>query len=237
MTDFPLATEKPALAAASEGLRENDADILRDLRNLCGNALRDLTMNVGAYVFQRFFDGREEAFSSHSPTKGDAFTDFATRTADYLAALGLSERTLLHYTRVFLVFRQMPPPVQDVLDPSHYVELYRLPAPVDRTRLALRAAQEQWSVRTLREEVDAWRAQHLKAGKSSGRPRLPDALKAWGAASRLVGGLELDSKAAAALTAQERKRVLAHLAEVEARVKAVRAVLRAKRQTTERQVF
>ena len=240
MPDFPLVPampeklevpekpEVPERLAIPDKLSENDAGILHDLRELCGDALRDLTMKVGAYVFETFFDGSEEAFGSHAPAKGDQFTAFATRTQDYLAALGLSERTLLHYTRVFVVFRQMPPPVQDVLDPSHYVELYRLPVPVDRTRLALRAAQEQWSVRMLREEVDAWRAQHLSSGKSSGRPRMPDALKAWGAASRLVGELELDGKAAAALTAHERERVLAHLAEVEARVKSVRAVLRAK---------
>ena len=119
----------------------------------------------------------------------------------------------------------MPPPVQDVLDPSHDVELYRLPAPIDRTKLALRAVEEHWSVRMLREEVDAWRARNLTPGNSPGRPPLPDAVKAWGAAARLVGELELDGKAAAALTMKERDRVLAHLTAVEARVKAVRAIL------------
>lgn len=216
MPDFPLAPAMPS---------EDDAQILHDLRELCGDALRELTMKLGAYVFRTFFDSSEEEFASHSPTKGDKFSGFAARTQEYLTALGLSERTLRHYARVFLVFRQMPAPVQEALDPSHYVELYRLPAPIERTKLALRAAQEHWSVRILREEVDAWRAQNLTPGKSSGRPRLPDALKAWGAAARLVAELELDGKVAAALTVKERERVLAHLAEVEARVKLVRAAL------------
>ena len=75
----------------------------------------------------------------------------------------------------------------------------------------------------------------ISPGNSSGRPRLPDALKAAVSAlpvsdrtqaSRLVAELELDGKAAAAWTAKERERVLAHLAEVEARVNSVRAVLR-----------
>jgi hypothetical protein len=216
MTEYPIATAAPAAA---------DSAILADLRDLCADALRDLTMKVGAYVFRTFFDSSEEAFGSHVPTKADRFTEFTARTEESLRALGLSERTLLHYTRVFIVFRQMPPPVQQQLDPSHYVELYRLPAPVDRTKLALRAAQEHWSVRMLREEVDAWRAQNLPQGKSPGRPRLPDAVKAWGGAARLVAGIKLDKKAAAKLTDKERQLVLALLGEVEERMRGVRAVL------------
>lgn len=200
----------------------DDQQALDELRGLCQDALRDLTIRVGSFVFHRFFGGSEEEFGSHSPTKNNAFNGFAGRVNGLLDDLGLSPRTLLHYARVFVVYRQMPPAVQSALDPSHYVELHRLTAPVDRVQLALRAGEERWTVRQLREAVDEWRREKLAPAHPGGRPKLPEALKAWSAALRVVDAAPVDLTTLTQMTAMQRQAVLSQLEAVEQRLRAVR---------------
>ena len=202
-----------------------DREALAELRALCSDALRDLAIRAGGFVFHRFFDASEERLSAHTPGKLDEFGGFAQRTAAELGEIGLEAKTLLAYARVFAVYRQMPPPVQQALNPSHYVELQRLSAPVDRTELALRAGREGWSVRQLRGEVDAWRASNLAPSHAGGRPPLPAAVKAWGAAARSVARLGADAGELASLTGPQRAAVLGHLQALEREIAAVRAQL------------
>ncbi len=209
------------------GLQPDDHDALIELRGLCQDALRDLTIRVGGFVFHRFFGGSEEEFASHSPAKNNKFNGFAGRVDGLLDDLGLSARTLLHYARVFVVYRQMPPQVQKTLDPSHYVELHRLPAPVDRVKLALQAGEEEWSVRQLREAVDSWRAENLGPAHAGGRPKLPEPLKAWSAALRMVDAVAITHAEVAQMSAMQRQAVLSQLEAVEQRMRALRGEIEA----------
>lgn len=190
-----------------------DEKILLGLRSICADAIRELTVKVGEYVFKEFFVS-EEDFASHSPTKGNRFEQFADRTRDALDQLGLSRRTLLNNARIYLVYKKMPPQVQIALDPSHYVELHRIPSPGERAEFAIKAVDEKWSVRQLRSEVDDWRRSNAKPGASSGRPRLPEVVKVVGAMAKIVRTLESVDLAGVGLKAAEREKVLLDLDEI-----------------------
>ncbi len=129
------------------------AHVLSELERLGRAHLLVHDLAVGQFLLQQFWGGDARAFHSQDPTKQLSFAKFAEECSESLAHLGQSADRLNRCVRAHLVYRTLPQVLQGQLLLSHLLELGRCADPTLRTRLALVAVQEGWSLPTLRDAV------------------------------------------------------------------------------------
>jgi len=198
--------------------------VIEQLHGLCGNALRHLALAVGRVVIEEFFAGKEEGFLDRSRYKETRFADFLAYKREQLEAMGLAERTLRTYVHAWIVWRTLPPQVQEEANLASLQELSRVKDPMARVQLAVAAQREHWSVRELRAEIEAQAAASQPADKPTRRSRRA-AVTTARKLQRLARTWTMTPGAAAALSKAERKALLAAVGELGKRLAAMESLL------------
>ncbi|MBI5609741.1 MAG: hypothetical protein HY902_12785 [Deltaproteobacteria bacterium] len=179
-----------------------------------------LAMEVSEYVLTTFFGGDFNAFADHDRTKPQSFAALVRRQD-----LAISETTLYRLVRIGQQARHLPSAVAEALSPTHHRVLLGVRDLRHKGRLAREAAEQNWTVARLAQEVKA-----LEPGNTSktGRPPLPPLVKALGEVTRSWHrGVDVAAfgQAYSQLSAQHKAELRAEVAKLEADLAEIRRAL------------
>ncbi len=162
--------------------------LLERLRNLHRQVFLAWSLAVGRTVVDVLYDGSLERYHDPSRSKDDPLGRLLVDHHAELTELSLSEASIRRYVRAYEVHRLLPRDTAERLLLMHLLALAPLPAPGERARLALQAAQDGWSAEELAARVTA-----LLVGSGAppqGRPRKSPGMKAAAAVGRRLADLE-----------------------------------------------
>jgi len=133
---------------------------------------------IGEYLIRNFFDDDLNEVTSQNPNKNVSFRELCERVD-----LPFPESALRRFIHVAINFRLMPPEKARALPPSHHSVLYHVADPDERCRIGIEAADNELSVRKLRQMVKG----KGRRRPGAGRKRTSDFYKNW---KQLVGALD-----------------------------------------------
>lgn len=141
-------------------------------------------VDIGEYVFDKFYDGDIEQVRSNSPRKKASLRALAERCDT--PELPIAKGALFSAVSVAVMARSLPEDAVAFrqLPPSHQTALLPLKDPAKVERLAQRALNRDLPVRELRVQVKDELAKKPTADPPRGRPRSPFVLKALRGALR-----------------------------------------------------
>jgi hypothetical protein len=238
MTTADTTPVQPAANPVASGQWQ---DLLGELDRLGRSHLLAYSLACGELLLRHFWNGDAVAYTSKDRTKQQSFASFTIECADLLAELGLSADQLRRCIRAHLVWRGLPATTRQRLQLAHLGELARCPDPTARARLALLAADEQWTRQQLRDAVTAYKSgawydaepdvEGLQLPPAPEPVQRAPSVSRWlSRTERLVPELAGWAQTARSLPAgqlgeAERQRMLAALGELEREVAGVRLVL------------
>lgn len=175
----------------------------------------DLAVAVRAYILDRFFEGSFGAFADPHRQKPQSFIAL-TRRED----LELSHASIYALVRVGQQLEELTPTVAQALTVKHHRALLPLSDTKAKSSLAKKAVTQRWTATQLE---DAVRAQ-LPATRR-GRTPLPPVVKEVRALRRAIAADSVPLDAVGDLSGDQRQELQDALADLEARLTAIRAAL------------
>lgn len=121
---------------------------LADQKNKMEQELTLFAKEIGDYLLREFFDDDLRKASSQNPNKNVSFRKLCQQED-----IPFSESSLRRFMQVAINFRLIPRSKAKKLLPSHHCVLYQVADPIQRAEIGIKAADEQLSVRRLRQMV------------------------------------------------------------------------------------
>jgi hypothetical protein len=160
--------------------------VIADIRNVTRAGHREMSLAMGAIVFERVF-GR----SAEDAEKGERNPTFVLLAAD--PSLPVSPTTLWRNVNMYLLVRRIPwAATSEHLGVAHLRAVLGLPHLVQQTLLA-KADDEKWTKATLEAKAGELRTPR-KDGR--GRPRTPTGLRALREVVRALDKVDVDALSA-----------------------------------------
>lgn len=178
-SNTPATPATPTSSTTEETVDEKlVTEAARWIKKKVGETVHRGQVDIGEYVFEKFYDGDIEQVRSNSPRKKASLRALADRCDT--PELPIAKGALFSAVNVAVMARSLPEDAVAFrqLPPSHQSALLPLKDPARVERLAQRALTKDLAVRALRVQVRDELAKKPPADPPRGRPKSPFVLKA-----------------------------------------------------------